>query len=66
MDFEPVDVQASVTWWRGADDANVLLSAAERVLAQLPNARLHVWHNEGHFAAIRHEPVALEELLSRT
>ena len=65
-DFEPVDVQTSVTWWHGADDANVALSAAERVLAQLPNARLHVWHNEGHFGAIRHEPEALEELLSRT
>lgn len=65
-DFEPVDVQASVTWWHGADDANVALSAAERVLAQLPNARLHVWHNEGHFGAIRLEPEALDELLSRT
>ncbi len=64
-DFQPVEVQAPVTWWHGADDANAPLSAAERVLAQLPNAHLHVWHNEGHFAAIKHESEALQQLLSR-
>jgi hypothetical protein len=64
-DFHPIDVRTSVTWWHGATDANAPLSAAERVVAQIPEARLHVWHDEGHFAAIRHEPEAIQELLSR-
>ena len=52
-DFWPADVQTSVTWWHGADDANAPLFAAERVLAWLPKGRLHVWHDQGHFAAIK-------------
>jgi pimeloyl-ACP methyl ester carboxylesterase len=64
-DFDPADVRASVTWWHGTEDANAPLSAAERVVVQLPNARLRVWRGEGHFAAIRHEEEALRELLSR-
>ncbi len=64
-DFQPAEVPVSVTWWHGADDANAPLSAAKRVLAELPIARLNVWNNEGHFAAIRHESEALLELLGR-
>jgi len=64
-DFDPGSVHAQVTWWHGADDANAPLSAAERVVAQLPQARLNVWYHQGHFAAIRHEPEALQELLKR-
>ena len=65
-DFEPLDVQGPITWWHGTDDANAPLSAAERVVDQLPKARLHVWSDEGHFAAIRHEEEVLRDLLSRT
>ena len=64
-DFHPIDVRTSVTWWHGANDANAPLSAAGRVVAEIPEARLHVWHDEGHFAAIRHEPEAIQDLLSR-
>jgi pimeloyl-ACP methyl ester carboxylesterase len=64
-DFHPIEVRTSVTWWHGTNDANAPLSAAERVVTQIPEARLHVWHHEGHFAAIRHESEAIQELLSR-
>ncbi len=64
-DFQLINVRTSVTWWHGADDANAPLSAAKRVVAEIPDARLHIWHNEGHFAAVRHEPEAIHELLSR-
>jgi len=65
-DFRPAEVLASVTWWHGTDDANVPFSAAQRVVAQLPNGGVQVWHNEGHFAAIKHEPEAIYELVRRS
>ena len=65
-DFRLAGMLASVTWWHGAEDANVPFSAAQRVFAQLPNARVQVWHDEGHFAAIKHEPEAIYELLRRS
>ena len=64
-DFRVEDVTASVTWWHGEDDANVPFSAAKRVIARLPAVRFNVWRGEGHFAAVRHEPQALDELLKR-
>lgn len=64
-DFEPADIQARVTWWHAADDANAPLSATERVLAQIPQSELHVWHNQGHLASITHEGSVLRELLDR-
>ena len=64
-DFDPGDVKTSVTWWHGDDDMNAPLSAARRVIAQLPRVDLHVWHDEGHFASLTHEKEILEELLGR-
>ncbi|MBJ7607721.1 alpha/beta hydrolase [Candidatus Nephthysia bennettiae] len=65
-DFQPAEVLTSVTWWHGTDDANAPLSAAKRMSAGLPNARFHVWHNQGHFAAIKNESTAIDELLHRS
>lgn len=65
-DFDLGSVAASVTWWHAADDANAPLAAARKVIAQLPNASLTVCHAQGHFAAIKHEPEALQDLLSRS
>lgn len=64
-DFDPADIQASVTWWHGDDDRNAPLSGARRVVARIPNAELRVWHKEGHLAPVLHERQILEELLGR-
>src|SRR5512146_1079950 len=44
-DFELGAVQADVTWWHSDGDRNAPLSAARRLVAQLPRARLHVWQD---------------------
>ena len=64
-DFDPADVKTSVKWWHGDDDKNAPVSAARRVVAQLSNVDLHVWHDEGHFVSLTHEREILEDLLAR-
>jgi pimeloyl-ACP methyl ester carboxylesterase len=64
-DFDPSTIETSVTWWHGDDDKNAPLSAARRVVAQLRKVDLHVWHGEGHFAALTHDKEIVAELLSR-
>lgn len=65
-DVVPADVKTSVTWWHAASDANALLSAAERLVAQLPNARMvRFGDEEGHFAPYLREAEILDELLAR-
>jgi len=44
---------------------NAPLSAARRVVAQLPRVDLRLWHGEGHFVSVTHEKEILEELLAR-
>jgi pimeloyl-ACP methyl ester carboxylesterase len=59
-------VKTSVTWWHAPGDANCNLSAAERLVAQLPNARLVLFGaEEGHLAPYRRETEILDELLGR-
>jgi len=65
-DFEPADIKTSVTWWHGDDDKNAPLSAARRVVAQLPKVDLHVWRAEGHFASLTHDREIVADLLSRS
>jgi pimeloyl-ACP methyl ester carboxylesterase len=65
-DFDPSQVAASVTWWHGDDDMNAPISAARRVIAQLPKVDLRIWHDEGHFASLTHDREIVEELLSRS
>lgn len=65
-DFDLADVKTSVTWWHAASDANALFSAAERLVAQLPNARMvRFGDEEGHFAPYHREAEILDELLAR-
>jgi pimeloyl-ACP methyl ester carboxylesterase len=65
-DFAPADVKTSVTWWHAASDANALFPAAERLVAQLPNARMvRFGDEEGHLAGYRREAEILDELLAR-
>jgi pimeloyl-ACP methyl ester carboxylesterase len=65
-DFDPSVVTTSVTWWHGDDDMNAPLSAARRVVAQLPKVDLRIWHDEGHFASLVHDKEIVTELLSRS
>ena len=58
-------VKTDVTWWHSDGDRNAPLSAARRLVDQLPHARLHVWQDAGHLTAYLHEPDVLDELLSR-
>jgi pimeloyl-ACP methyl ester carboxylesterase len=67
-DWPDVDIEAvtnSVTWWHGDADRNCPLSAAQRLVARLPNARLVVWEGAGHLTGYRREPEILDELLAR-
>jgi pimeloyl-ACP methyl ester carboxylesterase len=65
-DFDLHAVGTSVTWWHAPKDANAPLSAAVRVVEQLPNARLvQFGQDEGHLAAHHREGEILDELLTR-
>ncbi len=65
-DFDLDAVDTSVTWWHAPKDANPLLSAAVRVVEQLPNARLvQFGQDEGHLAAYHRQGEILDELLTR-
>lgn len=65
-EVEPAKVQTPVTWWHAAADANASLAAAERLVAQLPNARfVRFGDDEGHMAAYHREAEILDELLAR-
>jgi pimeloyl-ACP methyl ester carboxylesterase len=65
-DFELDAVQADVTWWHSDGDRNAPLSAARRLVAQLPRARLNVWQDAGHLTTYLREPEILDELLARS
>ena len=64
-DFDPSVIATSVAWWHGDDDKNAPLSAARRVVAQLPKVDFRIWHDEGHFASLVHDREIVSELLSR-
>ena len=64
-DFDPGAIRAHVAWWHGDDDKNAPLSAARRVLDQIRDADLHVWHHEGHFVSLTHDQEIVQELISR-
>jgi pimeloyl-ACP methyl ester carboxylesterase len=59
-------VSTSVTWWHAASDANTSFTAAKRLVAQLPNARMELFpEHEGHMAGYHREGEILGELLGR-
>ena len=64
-DVDPDRVSPSVTWWHTTSDRNAPLSAAERLVARLPNGTLHVWPEGGHLTAYHREPQVLDEMLAR-
>jgi pimeloyl-ACP methyl ester carboxylesterase len=65
-DVDLTAVECSVTWWHAAADANAPLSAAQRLVDQLPSARLQLFsEHEGHMAGYHREAQILDELLGR-
>jgi pimeloyl-ACP methyl ester carboxylesterase len=65
-DVKLAKVTTSVTWWHAAGDANASIAAAERLVAQLPNARfVRFGEDEGHIAHYHREAEILDELLAR-
>jgi pimeloyl-ACP methyl ester carboxylesterase len=64
-DIDLAAVRTSVTWWHSDGDRNCPLSAARRLIGQLPNATLRIWGDAGHLTPYHHEPEILDELLAR-
>lgn len=65
-DVDLTAVETSLTWWHAGSDANAPLSAAERLLDQIPHAELHLFgDDEGHLASFHREGEILDELLAR-
>ena len=59
-------VRTSLTWWHAPADADATLSAARRLLARIPHARLRLFDSdEGHLAGFHREADILDELLAR-
>ncbi len=58
-------VRTSVLWRHAPDDHNAPLSAARRLVDELPDARLEEWTGGGHLVAYHREGEILDELLSR-
>ena len=62
----PLDrVTTSLSWFHTAHDRNTPLAAAQRLVAQLPNATLTVWDDGGHLISFHREGDILDELLAR-
>jgi pimeloyl-ACP methyl ester carboxylesterase len=59
-------IRADLTWWHSDGDRNAPLSAAQRLIDQLPTARLNIWPDAGHLLPYRYEPEVLDELLARS
>jgi pimeloyl-ACP methyl ester carboxylesterase len=56
-------VACPVRFWHGDDDRNGPLAAVERLASTIPDARVRVWHGEGHSAPARHMTDILSELI---
>jgi pimeloyl-ACP methyl ester carboxylesterase len=66
-DIDLTAISTSVTWWHSLADRNGPLSAAQRLVSQLPNAtiRLNPDPEGGHLANYLREGEILDELLGR-
>jgi pimeloyl-ACP methyl ester carboxylesterase len=64
-DIDLATIGTSITWWHGDHDRNAPLTAVERLLTRLRNARLIVWRDAGHLMPHRQEAEILDELLER-
>jgi pimeloyl-ACP methyl ester carboxylesterase len=56
------DIACQVRFWHGDDDRNGPLAAVERLAATIRDARVRIWHGQGHSAPARHMTEILTEL----
>ena len=65
-DVDCAAVRTSLTWWHAPADADATFSAARRLLARIPHAKLRLFgSDEGHLAGFHREPDILDELFAR-
>ena len=65
-DIDLSAVKTSITWWHAPSDANAPISAAQRLVDALPNARMvRFGDDEGHMAHYHRDGEILDELLAR-
>lgn len=64
-DVDPEQVPTSVTWYHAVEDRNCPVTAARRLVGQLPDARFVEWRRAGHLTAYHLEGEILDELLAR-
>ena len=64
-DFDPSDVQCSVTWWHGEHDANSPIASVQRLLERMRSVDLRVWTDAGHLESYHRYEEILAELLAR-
>ena len=64
-DIDLTSISTSITWYHGRGDTTAPFSAAQRLVAQLPTARLVEVPDAGHFAGFDRHGDLLDELLSR-
>ncbi len=60
--FAPEQLRGTVIWWQGEDDSLVPPAWANKIVPQIPNARLHLLPAEGHMLAYNHYRDILSEL----
>jgi pimeloyl-ACP methyl ester carboxylesterase len=63
-DIDLRTIACAVRFWHSDDDRNAPLSAVERVVDQVPDAGLEIWHGAGHSAPSRFMPDVLSALIS--
>lgn len=61
--FDPGSITCPTHFWHSDDDANAPLSAIQRVISQVPGARLTIWRGQGHSAPSRNMEQVLTELI---
>jgi len=64
-EITPEAITISLTWWHGAADRNVPMSAARRFITRFPNGRLVDFGETGHLEAFHRYEEILDELLAR-
>jgi pimeloyl-ACP methyl ester carboxylesterase len=58
--FRLADVSVPVDLWHGAQDPRVTMESQEFLVRTIPDARLTVWPDVGHFGIAKHWPEVLE------
>lgn len=62
--FDPGSITCPTHFWHSDDDANAPLSAVQRVVSEVPGARLTTWHGQGHSAPSRNAEQVLTDLVA--